>query len=196
MDHFNSHGRSLAFLATVLISAGFAAPVAGATEHGGTIRLARVLPEEPLFQCITPSEYSIAGLRLYGDLAMLGHLGTPEALTRGYGEDDGGGYVATTYHYDGLDVTVIRGKIDVVEANSSRWPTPGGLKPGMSRLDALALLGSEPDPEHLNAGAYSFNGCPEWRDGELVWDNVNNFFEFGFGNNGRLSFVRLAADRP
>lgn len=30
---------------------------------------------------------------------------------------------------------------------------------------------------------------------EPVWDNANSYFEFGFGG-GRLSFVRLATDRP
>jgi len=196
MDHFNSQRMSLAFLAAIMISAGAAAPVAGAAGGDGIIRLARVLPDEPLFQCVAPSEYTIAGLRLYGALASMNRLGPPAALIRGYGEDDGGGYVATTYRYHGLEVTVVRGEIDVIEAKSPRWPTPGGLKPGMSRADTLTLLGRDPDPEHLDDDTYSFAGCPEWRDGELVWDNVNNFFEFGFGDDGRLSFVRLAADRP
>jgi hypothetical protein len=196
MDHFHSHRTSLALLTAVLISAGFAASVDGAVDDGGAIRLARVLPDEPSFQCIAAAEYSIAGLRLRGDLATLGRLGTPAALTRGFGEDDGGGYVATTYHYGGLDVTVVRDRVDVVEAKSARWPTPGGLKPGMSRTDALAVLGREPDPEQLHDGTYSFVGCPEWRGGELVWDNASNYFEFGFGRDERLSFIRLVADRP
>jgi len=196
MDHLNSHRMSLAFLAAVMISAGAAASVAGAPAEDGIIRLARVLPDEPLFQCVAPSEYEIAGLHLYGALSSMNHLGPPVSLARGYGEDDGGGYVATTYRYDGLAVTVVRGEIDVIEVRSPRWPTRGGLKPGMSRADAIAVMGREPDPDHMDGGAYSFVGCPEWRDGELVWDNVNNFFEFGFGDDGRLSFVRLAADRP
>lgn len=196
MDHFHSHRVSLALLTTVMMSAGVLAPVAGATDGGGIIRLARVLPDEPLFQCIAPSEYEIAGLRLYGDLSTLHRLGPPVSLTRGFGEDDGGGYVATTYHYGGLDVTVVRGKIDVIEARSQRWPTPAGLKAGMPEQEARSLLGREPDPEHLHRGEYSFAACPEWRDGELVWDNVNNYFQFAFGEDGRLSFVRLAADRP
>ena len=196
MEYLGPQRTSLAFLATVLISAGFAAPVAGAEEGTGIIRLARVLPDEPMFQCIAPSEYEIGGLRLSGSLSTMHRLGPPAALTRGFGEDDGGGYVATTYHYDGLDVTVVRGKIDVIEARSSLWPTPSGLKAGMPEREARSLLGREPDPEHLYRSVYSFAGCPEWRDGELVWDDVNNFFEFAFGDDGRLSFVRLAADRP
>jgi hypothetical protein len=196
MDHIHSHRVSLALLTTVMMSAGVLAPVAGAADGGGIIRLARVLPDEPLFQCIAPSEYEIAGLRLYGNLSTLHRLGLPTSLTRGFGEDDGGGYIATTYHYDGLDVTAVRGKIDVIEARSPLWPTPSGLKAGMPAREARSLLGREPDPEHLHDGAYSFVGCPEWRDGELVWDSVSNYFEFGFGDDEQLSFVRLAADRP
>lgn len=196
MDHFNAHRLSVTFLATVLMSAGFVAPVSGATADGGALRLARVLPDDPPFQCVAATEFGIGGLRLGGDLALLGPLGAPESLTRGHGEDDGGDYVATTYHYAGLDITMVRGRIDVVEATSSQWPTPGGFRPGMDRAEAILLLGREPDAEYLGSGAYSFAGCPEWRDGELVWDNANNYFEFGFGKDCRLSFVRLAADRP
>jgi len=196
MDHVRSHRTSLAFLATVLVSAGTTAPVAGAAEGGGTIRLARVQPDEPPHQYIAPSEFSIAGICLHGDLATLDRLGMPKALSRGYGEDSGGGYTAAIYHYGGLDVTVVRGRINAVTAKSSGWATPRGLKPGMRRADVLDLLGREPAPEHLNDGVYSFVGCPEWRDGELVWDNVNNLFEFSFGGDGRLSFVRLAAGQP
>lgn len=195
MDHFNSQRMSLAFLAAVMITAGAAAPVAGATDGDGIIRRTAVSPDDPTFQCVAPSEYEIAGLRLYGALSSMNHLGPPVSLNRGYGEDDGGGYVATTYRYDGLDVTVVRGEVDVVEARSPRWPTPSGLKPGMSRQEAAALLGDEPDAENLYGGVYSFPGCPEWRGGELTWQE-SSYFEFAFGDDGRLSFVRLAADRP
>jgi len=196
MDHLNAHRLSLIFLATVLISAGYVAPVAGARADEGAIRLVRVLPDEPPFPCVAPAEFAIGGLRLSGDISLLGALGPPESLTRGHGADDGGDYVATTYHYAGLDVTLVRGRIDVVEATSTHWSTPGGIRPGLTRAGVLALLGREPDAEYLNDGTYSFPGCPEWRDGELVWDNANNYFEFGFGAGERLSFVRLAADRP
>lgn len=196
MEHFTSQRTSLAFVASVLISAGFAAPVAGAVDGQGIIRLARVLPDEPLFPCIAPAEYEIAGLRLYGGLSTMQHLGAPVSLTRGFGEDDGGGYCAITFHYDGLDVTVVRGQIGVIEARLPLWPTPSGLRAGMPEQEAISLLGRKPDPEHLDRGTYSFAACPEWRDGELVWDNANNYFQFAFGEDGRLSFIRLAADRP
>ena len=35
-----------------------------------------------------------------------------------------------------------------------------------------------------------------WRGGELVWDHASNYFEFAFGGDGRLAFIRLIADRP
>ncbi len=197
MDHRTAQNTSIALLATVMVSAGPLAPVHGASGDGaGIIRLARVLPDEPMFQCIAPAEYEIAGLRLYDSLASMHNLGTPASLTRGYGEDDGGGYVATKFSYGGLDVTVVRERIDVIEATSPRWRTPAGLRPGMSRAEADAMLGHAPDPQYLNDGVYTFSGCPEWLGGELRWDNVSNYFEFAFGDDGRLSFIRLAADRP
>lgn len=190
MEHSTSHRLSLAFLVTVAITAGL--PTSAAED--GIIKLARVLPDEPLFQCVSPSEYDIGGIRPGGSLASLDVLGAPRSLTRGFGEDDGGSYVATTFHYGGLDVTTVRGEVDVVEAHSPYWRTPSGLSPGMSRADAQALLGREPSPEHFHRGVYSFPGCPEYVGGELVWRD-SWYFEFAFEDD-RLSFVRLAVERP
>ena len=195
MDRNTSYRMSLVLLVSVAITAGLSAPVRGADE-GGILRLARVLPDEPLFQCVAASDFSIAGLTLYDDMAALQALGAPGSLSRGFGEDDGGGYVLTTYHYGGLEVDVVRGRIDRIEARAPAWPTPAGLATGMERTEALAIMGREPDPEHLHDGIYSFNGCPEWRGGELVWDNAENYFEFAFGEDGRLAFIRLIANRP
>jgi len=186
---------SLALLVSVAITAGLSAPLRGADE-GGILRMARVLPDEPLFQCVAATQFTLAGLKLYDDMAALQPLGAPNSLTRGFGEDDGGGYVLTTYHYGGLEVDVVRGRIDRIEARAPTWPTPAGLAAGMERAEALALMGSEPDPKNLHDGKYSFTGCPEWRGGELVWDNMNNYFEFAFNEDGRLAFIRLIADRP
>jgi hypothetical protein len=195
MHRINYRSVSLSLLISVTVAAGLSAPVHGA-EEGGILRLARVLPDEPLFQCVATSEFSVAGLQLYDDMAALHLLGSPNSLARGFGEDDGGGYVLNTYHYGGLEVDVVRGRIDRIEARSPHWPMPAGLVAGMEREEAIALLGREPDPDHLHDGVYSFNGCPEWRDGELVWDNMNNYFEFAFGEEGRLGFTRLITDRP
>lgn len=196
MYHIGYHSVSLSLLVSVTIAAGVSAPVRAEFQVGGILRLARILPEEPLFQCAAPTEFTIAGLKLYDGMAALQPLGAPNSLTRGFGEDDGGGYVVTTYHYGGLEVDIVRDRIDRIEARAPTWPTPAGLKAGMEQAEALALMGREPDPEHLHDGVYSFTGCPEWRDGELVWDNGNNYFEFAFGKDGRLSFIRLIADRP
>ncbi len=195
MDRNTSYRTSLALLVSVAITTGLSAPLHGAGESG-ILRAVRVLPDEPLFQCALSSEFTNAGLKLYDDMTALRALGSPISLSRGFGEDDGGGYVLTTYHHGGLEVDVVRGRIDRIEAQSPAWQTPAGLAAGMERTAALALLGREPDPDHLYGGAYSFTGCPEWREGELVWDNINNYIEFAFGEDDRLAFIRLAADRP
>ena len=196
MYHINYNSVSLSLLVSVTVAAGMSAPVRAATLDAGALQLVRVLPDEPQFQCIATGEFTLAGLKLYAEMAALEPLGAPKSLSRGTGEDDGGEYVLTTYDYGGLTVDVVRGHIDRIEARSPLWPTPIGLKAGMTRAKAVALLGREPDPENLHGGVYSFSGCPEWRDGELVWDNTDNYFEFAFGENGRLAFLRLIADRP
>ncbi len=196
MEHNTSYRMSLAFMVSVAITAGVSAPVGSQERDNGIIRMARVLPDEPEFQCVANSEFSIAGLKLHQEMAALGALGTPNSLVRGFGEDDGGGYVLTTYRYGGLEVDVVRGRIDRIEARAPAWPTPAGLMAGMERAETLALLGHAPDPDHLHDGVYSFSGCPEWRGGELAWDHANNYFEFAFGADGRLAFIRLIADRP
>ena len=193
MYHISYHSVSLSLLVSVAISAGVSAPVVA--EEGGILRLARVLPDEPMFQCVATSEFTIAGLRLYDGMAGLESLGSLNSISRGFGEDDGGGYVLSTYHYGGLEVDIVRDSIDRIEARSPHWSTPTGLVAGMERAEALALLGREPDPEYLHDGVYSFAGCPEWRDGELVWHD-SWYLEFAFDEDSRLGFVRLIADRP
>lgn len=194
MDRDTPYRMSLALLVSVAIAAGVSAPMAA--EEGGILRLARVLPDEPQFQCVAPSEFTIAGLSLYDEIAALQALGSPNALTRGFGEDDGGGYVLTTYHFGGLEVDMVRGRVDRIEAHAPDWPTPAGLMAGMERAEVMLMLGREPDPEYLHDGVYSFSSCPEWRDGELVWNNTNNYFDFAFDDDARLAFIRLIADRP
>ena len=196
MYHINYNSVSLSLLVSVTVAAGMSAPVRAATLDAGALQLVRVLPDEPQFQCVATGEFTLAGLKLYAEMAALEPLGAPKSLSRGTGEDDGGEYVLTTYDYGGLTVDVVRGHIDRIEARSPLWQTPIGLKAGMTRAEAVALLGREPDPENLHGGVYGFSGCPEWRDGELVWDNTDNYFEFAFGENGRLAFLRLVADRP
>ena len=195
MYHVNRHSVSLSLLVSVTVAAGVCAPVGAEVSGDGVLRLARVLPDEPMFQCMAASEFTIAGLKLHDEMAALESLGTPNTLTRGFGEDDGGGYVATTYHYGGLDVDMVRGRVDRMEARTPAWPTPAGLKPGMEQAGALALLGREPDPEHLHDGVYSFSGCPERSGGELVWRD-SWYLEFAFDDDDRLAFIRLIADRP
>lgn len=160
------------------------------------LRLARVLPDSPSYQCMAASEYALGGLRLGDPLARLGStMGVPRTLSTGYGEDDGGGYRAYTYDYGGLKVEVVRGVVDVIHAYGARFATPSGLRVGMSRDEAIAILGREPDPENLNEGVYSFSGCPETRDGKQLWYD-SWYFEFAFGVDGRLSLIRFVTDRP
>ena len=183
------------FLATILAMAGMIGALPAGAAKSGIIHSPQALPDEPSIQCVVAPEFEIAGLSLYGDLSNLHYLGAPKSMKRGHGEDDGGGYIATTYRYDGLDVTIVRGAIDVIEARGARWPTPSGLKAGMTRREVEALLGRKPDKKHLRKGVYSYNGCPDKRGGAQAWA-ASSYFEFSFGKNGRLSFVRLAVNRP
>lgn len=160
------------------------------------LRLARVLPDDPPYQCIAASEYSLAGLRLGDPLARLGQtMGVPRTLSSGFGEDDGGGYRVYTYDYGGLKVEVVRGEIDVIHAYGAMFATPSGLRVGLSRDEATAILGHEPDPANLNDGVYSFSGCPETTGGKQLWTE-SWYFEFAFGADGRLSLIRFVTDRP
>ncbi len=156
----------------------------------------RPMPDNAAYQCMAASEYSMAGLRLGDPLARLGKtMGVPRTLTAGYGEDDGGGYRAYTYDYGGLKVDVVRGVVDVIHAYGGMFATPSGLRVGMNRDAAIAILGREPDPEYLNEGVYSFSGCPETRDGKQLWYD-SWYFDFAFGGDGRLSLIRFVTDRP
>ena len=171
------------------------APPAQAAEP--VLRTAKVLPgDEETYQCIASSEYTNGGIMLGDPLDRLGRvLGVPRTLSTNYSEDDGGGYRAYIYDYGGLKVEVVRGEVDAIHAYGARFATPSGVRVGLSRDEAYAILGREPDPEHLNQGWYWFSGCPERKDGELLWYD-SWYFEFSFGDDSRVTGIRMVADRP
>lgn len=188
--------RGLAVLASAvaLLTTVAAAAEEVRLEGNGVLRLAKILalPDDDGFECIISEEYSLAGLRPGEPLAALGRLGPPKRLTSGYGEDDGGGYTIHAYGYDGLAVEIVRGEIDVIEATDARWPTPSGIRVGMTRGDAIAAFGRRPGTDYATATGYSFPGCPS-ADG--AW-NESLYFELIFGADSRLARIRFITDRP
>lgn len=121
-------------------------------------------------------------------------LGAPKGLKTAYSEDDGGRYELYIYDYGGLIVEASHDRVSAIRANSSDHPTPSGLHVGMSRAKAVTILGREPEST-LNKGWHWFHGCPEYKNGEMIrYPEI--YFEFAFGEDGRIMGIRLILEAP
>jgi hypothetical protein len=195
------NGRRSIRAALVKLGA-LAAIVAGSTPAGGQqsyrcegagpLQSVTLPPEDSVGQCMLSEEFTVAGLYLGDPLAVLDRLGTPRGLTSSYGEDDGGGYIAYTYRYDGLAVEIVRDMIDLITAAGPGRATPSGLRVGMARVDVIRVLGNMPGVDYATDTGYSFPACqtPDGRNWSFM------YFELNFDTDDRLATIRLVADRP
>ena len=161
-------------------------------EGAGPLQSVTIPSEDKVGQCVLSEEFTVAGLRLGDPPAALDRLGAPRGLTRGYGEDDGGGYTAYTYRYDGLAVEIVRDMVDVIAAAGPGRATPSGIHVGITRADVIRLLGRLPDYDYATSTGYSFPACqpPDGRNWSFM------YFELNFDIDDRLAAIRLVADLP
>lgn len=136
--------------------------------------------------CLPSSEFAVSGLKLYKDESAVKRLlGKPIKVTREKGEDDGGFYTATVFHYAGLRVEVVRGVVDRLYVTSSKVRTPSGVRVGMKYESVVSILGEK--PKEIDGIANSYRSCDETQPA---------FFTLKFSRNQILSSIDIVVDRP
>jgi len=85
------------------------------------------------FDCLPVSTFGLEGIRLWKpENTVSATLGEPSSITTGGGEDDGGTYGIKTYHYDHLQIDIVRGKVDRIYTMSNKVAMPLGIRVGYS----------------------------------------------------------------
>lgn len=165
---------------------------AGAAE-GGLLHEMRILESEPPFQCILLDDFGMQGVRIWHDEAQArAVLGPPERITESWGEDDGGGYDLFTWHYDGFDLDIVRGRVDRLYTASPVTAMAADIHPGLSRAEVIDRLGGEPERNAVDANGYSLYPCPDLE--RNIWAEGYVTLVFDAGNI--LQSIEFAADRP
>jgi hypothetical protein len=144
------------------------------------------------FDCLSIAGFGLRGVRLWEpEDEAKDKLGAPLRVTEGVGEDDGGRYPETTYHYADMEISIVRGAVDRIYTASPRVSMDSGIRVGLSRAEVIEILGREPRDWQSDEGGFSIVTCPE--DGEWVQED---YLDLQFDEAGILESIEFSANRP
>ena len=150
-----------------------------------------VLVDGGHFDCLPVSTFGLEGIRLWkSENTVLETLGDPNSITIGGGEDDGGRYAIKTYHYDHLQIDIVRGRVDRIYTMSNKVELPSGITVGYSMDQVIQILGRKPRDWQGTQSEFSIVTCPV--NGDWVQED---YVTLKFNNNV-LTSVEYAANRP
>jgi hypothetical protein len=162
-----------------------------ATFSIGSSESPTVLVDGGHFDCLPVSTFGLEGIRLWkSDNTVSETLGKPNSITIGGGEDDGGRYAIKTYHYDHLQIDIVRGMVDRIYTSSNKVVMPSGIRVGYSMDQVIKILGREPRNWQGTQSEFSIVTCPV--NGDWVQED---YVTLKFNNNV-LTSVEYAANRP
>ena len=150
-----------------------------------------VLVDGGHFDCLPVSTFGLKDIRLWKpEIIVSGTLGEPNAITMGGGEDDGGSYDVKTYHYDHLQIDIVRGKVDRIFTMSDKVTMPSGIRVGYTIDQVIQILGRKPRDWQGTQSEFNIVTCPV--NGEWVQED---YVTLKF-NNKVLVSIEYAANRP
>lgn len=144
------------------------------------------------FDCLPIADFGLRGVRLgEPEDAAKGKLGEPLRRSEGGGEDDGGWYLEVTYHYQYLEISIVRGAVDRIYTVSPRVSMDSGVRVGLSRAEIIGILGREPRNLQINEAGISIVTCPE--NGEWIRED---YVFMKFDEAGILKSIEFLTNRP
>jgi hypothetical protein len=181
----------LAAIGASLLFAMVTATALAASPQSATTRL--VILDD--FDCLPSGTFGLASIRLrMAESAMLKRLGRPRSITKGEGEDDGGGYVVMTYHYPTLVIDVVREEVDRIHTSSARPRTPEGIRVGDTREEVAKILGKSPRHWAANEVRVWLVSCPEETEGGLLYRD--DYVTYQFTPEDRVESITYQVERP
>lgn len=153
---------------------------------------ATVLVDGGHFDCLPVSTFGLKGIRLWKpENTVLKALGKPNSITTGSGEDDGGMYDIKTYHYDHLQIDIVRGRVDRMYTVSDKIAMPSGVRVGYTMDQVIQILGRKPRDWQGTQSEFIIVTCPV--NGEWVQED---YVYLKFNSNKVLTSIYYAANRP
>ncbi|NNG05622.1 MAG: hypothetical protein HKM95_16185 [Inquilinus sp.] len=138
--------------------------------------------------CLPHESFSVMGLRPWDDeRKVVDLLGEPAGITAGWSEDDGGAHIVLGYEYAALDIEIARSYTQRIATRSAAVIVGGGLRVGLSRQRALAVLGVAPSTEALAARRFAVGNC------DLPAETALNL---EFGEDGRIVEIAIEGYGP
>ncbi len=144
------------------------------------------------FDCIPVEHFGLKGVRLWApEESIRNLLGEPSSILQGAGEDDGGFYDITIYHYPGVTIEAIRQHVDRIIATSASVAMPSGIRLGDSRQDVHEKFGRLPRSLSPDMNEFHLVTCPV--KGEWVQED---YLTLEFDREGILTVIRYETNRP
>jgi len=142
-------------------------------------------------QCIPDSEVAVRNVNLgMSNSTVTSNLGSPLDSRVGFGEDDGGSYQESVLVYNGLEIYIVRSKVDRVVVTSPRICTHNGICAGKSRSDVKSILGERAPVAESGDGEQQFALCGE--NGQFS----DTYLIIRYGLNETVESIELVQDRP
>ena len=158
----------------------------------GSPKTTTVLVDGGHFDCLPVSTFGLKGIRLWKpEHTVAKTMGKPNSITTGRGEDDGGWYDIKTYHYEHLQVDIVRGRVDRIYTVSNKVATPLGIRVGYTMEQVVQSLGRKPRDWQGTQSEFSIVTCPV--DGDWI---QNDYVNLKFNKSKLLTSIEYAANRP
>ncbi|WIV52320.1 hypothetical protein QQG91_15160 (plasmid) [Marivivens sp. LCG002] len=142
------------------------------------------LRDTNLETCLSPSEFSLGGLRLGDPLSMLGKLGSPEPV-------QGSGIPIDRLTLVDMTIDIFEDEIVAMSSELPTWATRSGLKVGLTRGEVIRLLGRVPLGYDPTADSFSIDACSDQQGVRSEW-----MIDIDFGQDKRVSRITLAMFSP
>ena len=162
-----------------------------ATFSIGSSKSPTVLVDGGHFDCLPVSTFGLKGIRLWKpENTVLEAVGKPRSITHGGGEDDGGMYDIETYHYDHLQIDIVRGRVDRIYTTSDKVAMPSGIRVGYTMDQVIQILGRKPRDWQGTQSEFNIVTCPV--NGKWVQED---YVSLKFSNKVLIS-IEYVANRP
>ncbi len=137
--------------------------------------------------CLPASEFSLGGVTIYDTAMSLAKLGSPEATSATTPQ----GLPIDQITAHGLEIGLMDEAVIGITASTADWPTPSGLKIGLTRGEVVRILGHAPAGVYPADDQFTLPICPA-----VAGDPADWTAEIDFGQDRRVATISFLGPLP